>query len=112
MVAKSGSVYDGGAKVGWDSVKDYEEGRQDVVANLRQVGQQNLYRRGNVWIAADAADTDLEKDKDKVITIDRFSKEYFELVKANTVEQNRVLSSQQDKEELVLKVRGQLYRIR
>jgi Ca-activated chloride channel family protein len=112
MVAKSGSVYDGGAKVGWDNVKDYEDGKQDVVANLRQVGQQNLYRRGNVWIAADAADTDLEKDKDKVITIDRFSKEYFELVKANTVEQNRVLSSQQDKEELVLKVRGQLYRIR
>jgi len=106
------SIYDGAVQHGHKDQKNYEGGKQEVVANIRQVGNQAMYRRGSVWIAAEAATIDLDKEKDKIITIDRFSTEYFELVKANTPTQNQVLSSQQDKEELVLKLRGQLYRIR
>jgi len=109
---KGGSVYDGAVQHGYGKTRDYEEGKEEIVANVRQVGNQAMYRRGSVWIAAEAVTIDLDKEKDKIITIDRFSTEYFELVKANTPTQNQVFSSQQDKEELVLKLRGQLYRIR
>jgi Ca-activated chloride channel family protein len=106
------SVYDGAVQHGYRDTKDYEEGKKEIVANVRQVGNQAMYRRGNVWIAAEATTVDLDKEKDKIITVDRFSKEYFELVKANTPTQNQVLSSQQDHEELIVNLRGQLYRIR
>ena len=55
---------------------------------------------------------DLTKDKDKIQEVQRFSKAYFELARANTVEQNQLLAAQGDSEELVVRLRGQLYRIR
>ena len=41
-----------------------------------------------------------------------FSKEYFELVRANTVADNQLLASQRAGEELMVNLRGQTYLIR
>ena len=38
--------------------------------------------------------------------------EYFELVRANTVYENRILATQKAGEELLINLRGQVYRIR
>jgi len=101
-----------GQMYGWGRVDAYEEGKKQDVRNVRQVGQQALYRRGRVWFAANAAEVDLAKDKEKVRDVQRFGKAYFALVRANTVEENQVLASQRADEELVISLRGQLYRIR
>ncbi len=90
----------------------YEAGKVTTLANVRQVGNQGVYRRrGNVWVASNAAKVDLD-NADDVKTVERFSEEYFELVRANTVAENQVLASQQPDEELVIQLRGQMYRIR
>jgi len=90
----------------------YEAGEKEIVGNVRQIGNQALYRRGQVWLAANASDVDLERDAAKIKVIERFSEEYFKLVRANSVEENQILASQAPGEELVMKIRGQVYRIR
>jgi len=102
----------GQAIYGWADTKSYEAGEKQRVQHMRQVGQQALYRRGRVWYAADAAEVDLAKDQAKIQEIQRFSEAYFALVRANTAAENQLLASQQENEELVLRLRGQLYRIR
>jgi Ca-activated chloride channel family protein len=92
--------------------KKYEEGKVERVEGVRQVGNQALYRRGQVWIANNAADVDLEKSADKIKTIDRYTDEYFALVRQNTTDENQVLATQKADEELVIKLRDQVYRIR
>ncbi|MHC4295491.1 MAG: VIT domain-containing protein, partial [Planctomycetota bacterium] len=57
----------------------YEAGETETVTSIRQVGNQALYRRGKVWIAANASDTDLKRDTGKIKEIERFSDEYFRL---------------------------------
>jgi uncharacterized protein YegL len=91
----------------------YEAGEVQTVANVRQAGNQAIYRRkGNVWVAANATTVDVENLPASVQTVERFSEEYFRLVRANTVAENQVLASQQPGEELVITLRGQVYRIR
>ena len=90
----------------------YEAGEVETVSNVRQVANQALYKRGNVWQAANARHIDLKKDADKIQTIERFSDEYFKLSAANTVEENQIFASQQTGEELVISLRGQVYRIK
>ena len=108
-----GAVYDSSdsvSVVGNTSQEAYEQAKPEVVRGVRQVDQQTLYRRdGRTWIAANAADVDLEKDAAKIEEIRRFTKEYFDLVRLNTVAENRVLASQRDNEELVVRLRGQVY---
>lgn len=92
--------------------KDYDQGKPEVVAGVRQAGNQALYRRGNVWIAANASGVDLEKDAAKIKDVQQYSPEYFDLVRANSATNNLVLSQQQAGEELIVNFQGQLYRIR
>ena len=98
--------------IGWGNTDDYEKGKKSEVGNVRQVGQQATYRRGRVWVASNAADLEVEKDKAKIQDVDRFSEEYFRLVRANTVSENQIFASQRTNEELVIRLRGQAYRIR
>jgi hypothetical protein len=101
------------AQIGQSDTAAYEAGQVQEVRNVRQVGNQAVYRRGgNVWLAANAAGVDLERDKDRVQTVTRFSDEYFKLVTDNTTAENQLLASQQESEELVVELRGQVYRIR
>ncbi len=90
----------------------YEESELETVANVRQIGNQALYRRGRVWVAANATQIDLKRDADKVVIIDRMSEAYFELTRANTTAENQILASQQAAEELLIELRGQVYQIR
>jgi len=91
--------------------KNYEEGKYEYVKGLRNVGNTSLYRRGKLWIASSASTLDLKKDADKIKNVKRFSKEYFDLIRRNTVAENQVMASQQDKEEMLIVLRNQAYRI-
>ncbi len=88
--------------------KDEEVSTQSV----QIVAGQTLYKRGQQWIAANVKDVDLKKDADKIQTVERFSEEYFKLAAANTASENAVLARQQPGEELVIKIRGQIYLFR
>ncbi len=92
--------------------RDVESDREVAVQTVQIVGNETLYKRGSQWFAASARDVDLKRDADKVKTLERFSDEYFKLVAANTPAENAVLARQQAGEELVIKLRGQIYLIR
>ncbi len=111
--ASAGVRYDQSvAQYGHSDGKAYEAGERKQVANVQNVGNQTLYRRGNVWLAPGTEKLDLEKDAGKIKEIKRFDNDYFELVRKNTIEQNQVFASQRADEELVINLRGQMYRIR
>lgn len=57
-------------------------------------------------------DIDPEKDSAKIKVVDRFSDDYFKLVADNSAGENAILSRQQPGEELLIKLRGQAYRIK
>jgi Ca-activated chloride channel family protein len=94
-------------------LRDIDSDREIAAGDAVQTyGNQTIYKRGKVLIAANAQEVDPEKDADKIKTVDRFSDEYFALVKDNTREENLVLANQSDEDELIIKLRGQVYRIR
>lgn len=92
--------------------RDTKTDQAVVVNSVQNVGKETLYKRGNQWFATNAKDIDLERDKDKVKEVTRFSDEYFKLIDANTAAENAVLSRQQAGEELVINLRGQVYLIK
>ncbi|MFP4054071.1 MAG: VIT domain-containing protein [Phycisphaerae bacterium] len=98
-------------KLGYSADGGFTGGKTEVVGTVRQVGKNTLYRRGKQWLANDASRLDDEKLKE-AIEVERFSKEYFELVRANDVAENQVFASQRSSEELVVKLRGTVYRIK
>jgi Ca-activated chloride channel family protein len=91
-----------------DIETDKEVAAGDSVQN---VGNETLYKRGRTLYAANAQEVDPEKDDAKIKRVKRFSDEYFELVKANTSNENALLARQQEGDELIVKFRGQVYRI-
>ncbi len=98
---------------GYAGKADYEEEKRQSLEGIRQAGDQAMYRRrGKVWVTPDTAGIDLEKDAAKIVEVKLFSEDYFDLIRENTVPENQVLASQQPGEELVVKLRGQVYRIR
>jgi Ca-activated chloride channel family protein len=108
-----GAAVAGGAYYGYKDSKTYEEDEAAAaVETVRQFADQAAYRRGKLWVAANAADLDGEKDKDKIKTVKRFSDEYFELIRKNTVAENQILASQQEDEELLIVLRNQAYLIK
>ncbi len=108
----SGAPEDSVQMLGYAGGADYEADRKSTVGGVRQVGNAAIYQRGKIWIAANAADLDPEEDAEEIETIDRFSEKYFELVRANTTRENQILATQQANEELIVRLRGQVYRIR
>ena len=91
-----------------DIDSDKEVAAGDSVQN---VGNETLYKRGRTLYAANAQEVDPDKDDAKMKKVKRFSDEYFELVKANTSEENALMARQQEGDELIVKLRGQFYRI-
>ena len=102
----------GAAQLGHSGKDTYEQNQQERVVNVQNIGNQTLYRRGKVWVTPQTAKLDLEKDAAKIKVVKQFSDEYFKLVRANTVAQNQLMSSQAAGEELVVELRGQVYRIK
>jgi Ca-activated chloride channel family protein len=78
---------------------------------VQVAGNQSYYRRGRMWIADNAKDVDPEKADANVKKIARFSDDYFALVKENSVEENAIFARQQTGETVLVKLRGQVYRI-
>jgi len=92
--------------------KAYEAGTAEYVVGVRNVGNRTFFRRGKVWVTSATAKLDLVKDADKIKVIERFSKEYFDLVRHNTVEENQVFAAQKAGEELLVELRGVTYRMK
>jgi Ca-activated chloride channel family protein len=113
MVADGATAKGGGsqAQLGYKGNKSFDDGKTEQVKNFRQVGVNTLYQRGKAWLTPEVSKLSDEKLKEAV-EIERFSDRYFELVGKNTVPQNQILASQRKNEELVVRLRGQLYRIR
>ena len=107
--AKTGG---GVTNYGHSNQKSYEAKEQEQVANIQNVGNQVLYRRGNQWYTPQTAKIDVNKDQSKIKIIERFSKEYFDLVHANNTAENQVMSAQGEKDELLVEFRGQAYLIK
>ncbi|MBC7854012.1 MAG: VWA domain-containing protein [Pirellulaceae bacterium] len=97
----------GGAKFR-DIDSDKEVAAGDAVQN---VGNETLYKRGRTLYAANAQEVDPDKDDAKIKRVKRFTDEYFALVKANNSSENALLARQQEGDELIVKLRGQVYRI-
>lgn len=91
--------------------RDIDSDKEVAVDAVRIAGGEAIYARGKVWFAASAADVDLERDAKDVQSIKSFSPEYFKLVADNTPTENAVLARQQPGEELIIKLRGKVYRI-
>jgi Ca-activated chloride channel family protein len=99
------------AGLGQNRYRDIDSDQEVAADAVQNVGSQTLYRRGKLWIAANAQSVDPEKDQAKIKKIKRYSDEYFALVKANTKDENAVLASQQGDEQLLITLRGQAYQI-
>lgn len=91
--------------------RDIANDRVVATDAVQIAGNQSYYRRGKMWIAENAKEIDPEKADANVKQIKRFSDEYFALVKANTVEENAIFARQQPDEVVLVKLRGQAYRI-
>ncbi|HUP77276.1 MAG TPA: hypothetical protein VM260_01855, partial [Pirellula sp.] len=70
-----------------------------------------LYKRGKLVVTPETASLDLERDKDKIKKLKRFSEEYFALVKDNKESENQVLSQQSNDDQLLVLIRGVNYLI-
>jgi Ca-activated chloride channel family protein len=104
---------EGAVAVGHATTEAYEADAVQRVSAVRQVGNQALYRRGrNTWVTPRTAEIDPEKEADRVEDVGLGSERYFELVRANTAAENQLLATQQAGEELLVELRGQVYRIR
>jgi Ca-activated chloride channel family protein len=86
-------------------------GAGEAVRNLRQVGNYTLYNRGNQWYTPDLANVDVDGDTGDIKTMTQFDEAYFTLAAANRRFENELLATQQPGEELLIRLRGQLYRI-
>lgn len=101
-------------------VRDIQSDRENKVSGVRAAGKETFYERsvdvGGVrkkrLVTPETAKLDPEKDKDQITTIERFSDEYFALVRANTVEENQLLAVQQPDEELLVQFRGKAYLVK
>jgi Ca-activated chloride channel homolog len=103
----------GGIAQGGLRIRDIDSDKETAAGDAVQTyGNQTLYKRGKTLIAANAREVDPEKDSAKIKDVDRFSDDYFKLVSANTADENLVLANQSENEELIIRLRGQVYRIR
>lgn len=105
-------AYRFGAADDADELRDPASDAPIAVSGLKTVGNETLYRRGQVFMTAGTQSLDLDRDKDKIKTVERFSPEYFKLVAANTAAENALFSSQQVDEQLLVELRGQVYLVK
>ena len=101
-----------------NSLHDIETDSNLPIDNVRQYGNQAVYARSQpgkkeqILVTPETAELDLEKDKARIETIERYSEAYFALVKANSVTENQILSQQRDGEQLLIKLRGKNYLVK
>ena len=97
---------------GTNSFVDIETDQLVSVDSVRQNGNQTVYARSQpgkkerILVTPETADLDLERDKDNIEIVARYSDSYFALVGANSATENQILSQQRDGEELLIRLRG------
>lgn len=101
----------GSAQMGQSRVASYEANQTERLATVQNAGNRALYKRGRQWIDSAAADKDASKLNSEARRVVQFSEEYFRLARANSIADNQILSMQQPGDELIVSIRGQLYRI-
>ena len=79
---------------------------------VRNTSTQTIYKRGKLLVTPETAGLDLKKDKEQIVTIERYSADYFELIAANTQSENELFSQQDADEELLVQLRGKNYLIK
>jgi hypothetical protein len=107
--AQSGGM--GGVQIGQSSAASYEAGRIELLSNVQTAGDRALYRRGRQWIDSTVTDKPVSALNAQARTVAQFSEEYFQLVRSNSSVENQILAIQQPGEELIVALRGRLYRI-
>jgi Ca-activated chloride channel family protein len=118
-----------GPQLSTNSFRDLKTDREVAAESVRQYGNQAVYARKRmsgdkaadpasgkdsqqIVVTPETAELDLEKDKDKIEVVDRFSEGYFAIVKANTLAENQILSQQRSDEQLLIRLRGKNYLVR
>ncbi len=104
--------------LGTNAYHDVETDSSVATDSVRQYGNQAVYARSQpgkkeqILVTPETAELDLEMDKAKIETVDRYSDAYFALVKANSATENQILSQQRDGEQLLIKLRGKNYLVK
>ncbi len=80
------------------------QGRTQIVANVRLVGEKTFFRKGDRWIDSTVT-PELEA---KAIDIEQFSDQYFDLARSQSAERNQYLTFE---EPVTINLGGQVYRI-
>ena len=100
---------------------DAKSGKVTSTENVRQIGNVTVYKRGvylctsataDLFSGDDKLELDLGALKDKVSVVERYTQDYFNLVAKNSAEENRVLATQGESEQLLVKLRGRVYLIK
>ncbi|HSW46113.1 MAG TPA: VIT domain-containing protein [Phycisphaerae bacterium] len=97
--------------VGRSSLYAYEAEQKTVVGSVQNLANRAFYKRGRQWIDSRVADREQEKLQREAKVIRQFSEEYFKLVAANSPTDNQVLAAQRPGEEILVELRGTVYRI-
>ncbi len=92
-----------------NSYRDAATDKEVEAKAIQVAGNETLYKRGKTWIAQSAQKIDPEKDAAKIKRVKRFSDDYFALVRDNSADENAVFAAQQEGEELLVVLRGQVY---
>ena len=93
-------------------INDIDSDKKLATDSAQVIGKNTIYRRGQMLIDASAKDVDLTRDKKLIREVKRFSSEYFELTGKNSKSENAVLAFQKDSQQLLIRLRGQIYLIR
>ena len=115
---KPGSAPAVGFSIANNSFRDIDSDQEVSADSVRQYGNQAVYarrqagRKEQLVVTPETAELDIEKDKDKIEVIERFTEPYFALVKANSAVENQILSDQRDDEQLLIKLRGKNYLVK
>jgi Ca-activated chloride channel homolog len=93
-------------------LRDIDADRQVAAGGVRVVDGKALYRRGNVWYAYDAAKASASKPGEKAQVIDRFSEEYFKLVREHPTAAAKILARQKEGEEVRFEAGDKVYHVK
>lgn len=113
-----------GAGLGGGVYRDIQSDKEVRLRGIKQLNNETVYARTlpqggeagqkakQILVTPETAQMDIEKDKAQIKTIERFSDDYFALIRANTAAENQLLSLQEEGDELLVKLRGQAYLVK
>jgi Ca-activated chloride channel family protein len=96
---------------GQSTLDSYEADEKVNIASVQNLANRAFYKRGQQWIDSRVADRDLAKLQREAKAIRQFSDDYFKLAAANSPTDNQILAAQRSGEELIVELRGTVYRI-